>query len=138
MSLPRRFRLSGKNSFKHVFQRPVVSADDCFKVLARANNVEAFRLGMAVSRKVDRRAVARNRLKRIIRESFRAHYAERSAPGNEVGTGADYVVLPRARAVSISNGQLFKQLTRHWVRLDRRMGILTGDGAEAEVTHPEH
>jgi ribonuclease P protein component len=50
------------------------------------------RLGLAVSRKVDPRAVVRNRIKRALRERFRRQRA-RLAPGS-------YVLVARAPAAS--------------------------------------
>ena len=121
MTLPRRYRLSGKQAFNPVFQQPTVSADESFKVLAVRNDVGHARLGMAVSRKVDRRAVARNRLKRIIRESFRAHYQAATD-----SLTADIVVLPRSNAVTVPNQRLFAQLSRHWHRIDQRLARSAG------------
>jgi len=116
MTFQRRCRLSGKKAFSAVFQQAVVSADESFKILGRDTGQPHARLGMAVSRQVDRRAVERNRLKRIIRESFRLHYLSdtRHQP-------VDIVVLPRRGAVSASNRRLFEQLSRHWGRIDERL-----------------
>ncbi len=125
MSLPRRSRLTAQAQFRNVFQQPVVSSDAWFKVLARPNGLELSRLGLAVSRQVDPRAVERNRLKRIVRESFRKHYgadADRHP--------ADVVVLPRRTAVSISNAQLRARLSRHWARIDER---LAASGSRTQV-----
>jgi len=119
MTLPRRSRLSGKAAFSRVFQQAEVSSGPGFKVLARRTEQPASRLGMAVSRQVDKRAVGRNRIKRIIRESFRAHYL--SGP-RRLGA-IDVVVLPRRQAVTSSNAQLFEQLSLHWQRLDERFGM---------------
>ncbi|HMB61237.1 MAG TPA: ribonuclease P protein component [Xanthomonadales bacterium] len=116
MSLPRRFRLSGQTAFSRVFKQAIVSSDGSFKVLARVSDGPLPRLGMAVSRQVDKRAVQRNRLKRVIRESFRAHYGNQ-----ERGVLADFVVLPRRQAASICNNLLFNQLERHWQSLDHRL-----------------
>lgn len=118
MALPRRSRLSGPTAFSIVFRQAVVSADACFKVLGRQTGHESSRLGMAVSRQVDRRAVERNRLKRIIRESFRQHYLS-----NSKHPPIDIVVLPRREAVSICNKRLFDQLSRHWQRIDKRVSM---------------
>ena len=111
----RAFRLTKPSEFRRVFQRPIVSSDDCFKVLARINEAGAARLGLAVSRQVDRSAVGRNRIKRVIRESFRQWNATSS-------TACDIVVLPRSQAASICNRKLDQSLTRHWLRLDQRFG----------------
>ena len=56
------------------------------------------RLGLAVSRKVDTRAVARNRIKRNLREAFR-HCRGALAPGA-------YVVVARKPAATLPNAQL--------------------------------
>ena len=49
--------------FKRVFKKPVVTSDACFKVLARVGENSGPRLGMAVSRQVDKKAVGRNRIR---------------------------------------------------------------------------
>lgn len=120
MSLPGRSRLSGKAAFSNVFQQAKVSADASFKVLGCLNALQESRLGMAVSRQVDKRAVERNRLKRIVRESFREHYLSSAGVPS-----LDIVVLPRRQAVSIGNQQLFEQLSRHWQRIDARIDQAT-------------
>ena len=107
----RHSRLTKPLEFKMVFRKPVVSADRCFKVLARQNQRSCSRLGMAVSKQVNRRATVRNRIKRIIRESFRQHKAT---------LHIDFVVLPRHEAATISNSQLFQSLDRHWARIESR------------------
>ena len=56
------------------------------------------RLGLAVSRKVDRRAVGRNRIKRALREEFRALRARLP--------DAAYVVVARAAAKTASRAEL--------------------------------
>jgi len=119
MTIPRRFRLTGKTEFSNVFEQATVSSDACFKVLGRRAGQPHARLGLAVSRQVDRRAVQRNRLKRVIRESFRAHYLE--AHPASAALAADIVVLPRRAAVAASKHDLLKQLARHWRRLDERL-----------------
>ena len=115
MSLPQHCRIAGKQSFTRVLEQPVVSADTAFRVLARPNGLAHARLGMAVSRKIDTRAVVRNRIKRIIRESFRAHYCNRRS------TAADILVFPRPGAAALSNQGLFASLAGHWLRINRRL-----------------
>jgi len=110
----------------------MVSSDRCFKVLARRNEGDCSRLGMAVSRQVDRHAVGRNRIKRVIRESFRQSFRAVDKTINESKTGAiiegnypaiDVVVLPRREAATICNQQLFQSLQAHWSRIKRETGL---------------
>lgn len=107
----RRARLTGRKAFTGVFARPVKSSDRYFTVLARPNDLPYPRLGLAISRKVSKSAVARNRLKRLVRESFRHHQ-----PG--IG-GWDCVVMGRVGAAEQGNAILFASLQRHWRRFAR-------------------
>ena len=66
------------------------------------------RLGLAVSRKVDPRAVGRNRIKRVLRDAFR-HRRHRLAPG-------DYVLVARPPARGCSSEQLRAALDGLFVR----------------------
>ncbi|MDG4552704.1 MAG: ribonuclease P protein component [Candidatus Competibacter sp.] len=107
----RRARLTGRQAFTGVFARPVKSGDRYFTVLARPNDLPYSRLGLAISRKAAKSAVARNRLKRVVRESFR-HHQQRLG-------GLDCVVMGRTGAVEQGNAILFASLQRHWRRLAR-------------------
>ena len=77
------------------------------------NGAEHSRLGTSVSRRVARRAVARNRIKRQIRESFR-HNAERLK-------GLDVVVIARSGAQTMDSNRLRHVLARAWERADSRV-----------------
>ena len=112
----RRARLSNKADFSHVFAQPVKSGDPYFTVLARPNSLGFPRLGLAISRKSAPSAVVRNRIKRIIRESFRYHQ-------HALG-GLDLVVIGQPKIGTQANAVLFTSLQRHWDRLRRRCANL--------------
>lgn len=118
-SFPRQARLLKPTEFKRVFDRPVISSDAFFRVLARANEGTGSRLGMAVSRRVDPRSSQRNRVKRVIRESFRVNHEATSEAGRR--PGRDYVVLATPRSARASNLQLAESLSRHWQTLDAKL-----------------
>lgn len=103
-------RLRDAAAFDRVFKRAARSRDRYFTVLARPGP-QGARLGMAVSRRVDRRAVARNRIKRLVRESFRHH--------KDIVGGLDLVVLARRECVAADNAELFASLEHHWQALSR-------------------
>jgi ribonuclease P protein component len=109
MKFPDQARLKSAADFQFVFERPASSRGPYFRVLSRPNGRDHCRLGMAVSRKVCKHAAGRNRLKRVIRESFRASRRELDRRG-----GHDIVVLPSAAAASICNRALFESLEEHW------------------------
>lgn len=82
------------------------------------------RLGMAVSRKVDTRAVGRNRIKRVLRNATR-HLLPCLA-------GGDYVIVARSAAKAASN----QQVQEAFERLLRRAGALPP--VDANGTMPPH
>ena len=106
--LRRKHRLLDKQSFGRVFNNARRSRDNMFTVLYRPNDADEARLGLAIGKKNCKLASGRNRLKRIIRESFRQHRGQLA--------GLDIVVLNQPAAASASNATLFASLARHWKR----------------------
>ncbi|NND36818.1 MAG: ribonuclease P protein component [Gammaproteobacteria bacterium] len=102
----RQNRLLTGADFDNVFKDCQRSADSLFTVLYRDNGLGYPRLGLAIAKKRVRRATERNRLKRLIRESFRQ--AIPAIPS------ADIVVLARDRAGAAANAMIFASLERHW------------------------
>lgn len=102
-------RLRDPDAYRRVFAKPVRSSDSLFTVLARANGVGGARLGLAISKKQLRRAVERNRIKRMVRESFRQQRP--SLPP------IDLVVLARRDTGRATSFQLRDSLRLHWQRL---------------------
>ena len=117
MKFSRQSRLLKPAQFRLVFQRPTRSFDDYFRVMARANGIQQHRLGMAVSKKACAKAVGRNRIKRLVRESFRARMIE---PATD--HALDIVVLPTAQAAKQDNKKLDESLSIHWQKLTRKAG----------------
>ena len=99
-------RLLDAAAFGRVFEKSTRSRDKWFTVLCRRNEVEIARLGLAISKKQCKKASQRNRLKRIIRESFRHHQAELE--------GLDIVVMNKAAAADENNSALRESLETHW------------------------
>ena len=124
---PRAARLLNPIEFKRVFKRNSLSSDRYFRVLGRPNEAPFCRLGMAVSRQVDKRAVGRNRIKRVVRESFRhffnspTSFSENNPISADSHRGmksfVDLVVLPQRECATICNRQLFQSLEAHWSRI---------------------
>jgi ribonuclease P protein component len=123
----RRERLLQSRDFVNVFNNTQCkSSDSYWTVLATANHRHHPRLGLAITKKKIKNASDRNRLKRIVRESFRHH--------KELLQGLDIVVLCQRRAPSApkqtggndklgsndNNDQLFNSLHNHWLKLAQR------------------
>jgi len=105
-------RLRTSTEFGRVFADPVRSSDRFFTILARPNDVGTSRLGLAISRKAAKRAVDRNRLKRIARESFR----QKALPD------WDFVVMARPGAAEQPSAVLRASLDAAFERLVRKVG----------------
>ena len=82
-------------------------------IIARPNGMSHPRLGLAVARRVVPLAVARHRLKRRVRESFR-HNVERLG-------GLDVVVLARPGVEKMKPERLTNLLERLWERTAHRL-----------------
>lgn len=99
-----------------MFDKATRSRDRLFTVLYRDNDSDIARLGLAISKKHCKKAVDRNRIKRIIRESFRHH-------GSTLA-GLDVVVLNQPATAAAPNPALFASLEQHW----QRCGQVQGSG----------
>jgi len=107
-AFPRSHRLLKGADYSRVFQQAHKASDKWFTILARCNDGGSARLGLAVAKKQLNRAVDRNRLKRLIRESFRHHQSELQ--------GLDLVVLVRSGCLQQDNASLFVSLDKLWAK----------------------
>ena len=105
-SFSRSSRLTHAGDFKQVFQNNIRVSDDCFTILVAKQQGLTARIGFAVAKKQIKRAVDRNRLKRLIRESFRRHQYELPNTG--------IVVMVRFKILQLDNTQIFARLDKHW------------------------
>ena len=71
--LPRERRLRQSADFKRLYAKGRRVSQERFTAVVRANDLGAPRLGLSVAARILRRAVQRNRVRRLIRESFRHH-----------------------------------------------------------------
>ena len=111
-AFPRARRLTSGVDYSRVFRGASRSSDRFFTVLARRNELAGARLGLAISRRVAPRAVDRNRLRRLARESFR--HLE-LAP-------LDYVVMAKKDTVQATNQTVRSSLDKHFRRLSDQVG----------------
>ncbi len=89
--------------------------DRLFAVHALVNHLANARLGIAVSRRVSGRAVDRNRIKRIVRDTFRHEQAGLN--------GLDLVVVAQAACRVAEPESLRKSLRDHWIILRKRCAL---------------
>ena len=89
-SFPRSARLLTAADYACVFKKNQRFSDRYWTVLVHADNTIPHKLGLAIAKKRAKRAVDRNKIKRIARESFRAHQHQL--------TGLQMVVMNRDAA----------------------------------------
>jgi ribonuclease P protein component len=107
-------RLLNSNDFQSVFNdAPLRTSHQHFLFLARRNQLNLPRLGLVIAKKHIRLAVDRNRMKRLIRETFRAKQQQLA--------GIDVIVLARKGMNDVANAVLIEQLNGQWQRLIRRV-----------------
>ncbi|MDR2871835.1 MAG: ribonuclease P protein component [Xanthomonadaceae bacterium] len=124
---PRDARVRFRAEYTRVFEQGRRITDPLMS-LHWLSDARPPRLGLAVSRKVDKRAVGRNRIKRIFREKTR-HLRPQLA-------GGDYVIVARPAAAGAS----VQQLISVYLRLLQRIGALPippkdGTMQPASVSH---
>ena len=109
---PRQVRLTEPAEFKRVFDHCCCKASNRWlTLLAIPNNRDHPRLGLAISRRTARTAVARNRIKRLVRESFR--HAQQSVGALDIVViGRPGVALQASRDITESTDKLWKKLIK--------------------------
>jgi ribonuclease P protein component len=107
--LPREARLRRAGDFAALRQNSGRLGGRCFSVRYRVNDLGHPRLGLAISKRVSKRAVDRNRIKRLVRESFR-HVRLELPP-------VDLMVMAREQACGLSGPELLDELQQLWKKL---------------------
>lgn len=100
-------RLLNKKDYDHVFCQAKKTVTDELIILHRVNALGYARIGLALSKKMIAKANQRNRVKRIIRESFRTHKLP----------AIDLIVLARHGVVEVENKIIDSNLSEAWEKL---------------------
>lgn len=106
---PRAARLLKKGDFARLRDSSRRIHSRYFTAEYRSTDDTAARLGLAVSRRVSKLAVQRNRLKRLARDSFRRTRAQLGA--------FDILLIARSAAVQQSGPTLLADLELLWSKL---------------------
>jgi ribonuclease P protein component len=110
--LPREARLRRPGDFAALRASSGRAGGRCFHMRFRVNELGHARLGLAISKRVSKRAVERNRIKRLVRESFR-QVRHRLPP-------VDLMVMAREQAAGVPGPQLLGELEALWQKLPAR------------------
>jgi ribonuclease P protein component len=107
--LPRETRIRRAGDFAVLRQASGRLGGRCFSVRYRQNELGHARLGLAVSKRVSKRAVERNRIKRLSRESFRRIRDQLPS--------LDIMVMAREQAAGVPGPELLAELDALWRKL---------------------
>ena len=128
---PKTSRLLTPANFQQVFDAvDLKQGSSHFTLLAHRACRQQHRLGIIIAKRNVRRAVDRNRVKRVIRESFREHVASVNQQGkdavvcteseaNDMQT-MDIIVLAKAICADTGNQQLRQVLDKQWKNLSAK------------------
>jgi len=108
----RESRLLTPGHFQSVFENPKRFGSSHFTILISQNSDNNNRLGLAIAKKRVKLAVQRNRIKRIIRESFRLNQHELP--------NIDMVVMVKSGIDNLDNTTINKQLEKIWRKINQR------------------
>ncbi|QDP02841.1 ribonuclease P protein component [Thalassotalea sp. PS06] len=111
-SFNRESRLLTPGQFQQVFDHPSRYGSSHFTILITTNKNDDNRLGMAIAKKRVKLAVQRNRIKRLVRESFRLNQHKLPA--------VDLVVMVKSGIDQLENEEINQQLEKIWRKIRQR------------------
>ncbi len=109
LTLPAKRRVRRKADFDAAYARGQRFGNGFFAVTVYSHEQPGPRIGLAVSNRTSGGSVQRNRIRRVIRESFRLH--QRELPS------VDLIVSARARARGASGSEMHAALAALWKKV---------------------
>jgi ribonuclease P protein component len=109
LSFPRDHRLVSKADYKSVFDKSFKVNQKHLVVLFKPNEKPHARLGLVIGKRVANSAVARNQIKRVMRESFRLNHEQLK--------GLDIIIIGRQQCDTLDKTKLREGIDRLWEKL---------------------
>lgn len=106
---PRRHRLVNQAEYDALFNQSHRITHRSLTILYKKNNHLYSRIGLIVGKRVAKKAVSRNKIRRVIRESFR--FQQNKLPG------IDIIVIARRQCDKLSKQKLREGIDRLWEKL---------------------
>jgi ribonuclease P protein component len=106
---PRNHRLTSKAEYQALFDKSTKINQPYLLMLFKTNQKLYARLGLAIGKRVVNNAVDRNKIKRVIRESFRGSQKKLQ--------GLDIIILARQKCGELSKKKLREGIEQLWKKL---------------------
>ena len=119
LHLDRDLKLLNAENYNFVFSGSQRFGNRSLTVLARKNDLEHSRLGLAISKKCAKRAVDRNRIKRLFRESFRLN--------QHMLPNVDIVAMCKPSILSLDNAEMRRQIEAQWRYMRKKFPAITNE-----------
>lgn len=113
--LPRENRITEKSDFTKVLKEGRIDGGVLLSLAVHKGDGTAPKVGFIVSNKISKKAVERNRLKRLMRQAVRLHL-------NAIEDGTHLVFLAKKKAANAAS----EEITRESQALLKRSGVLRG------------
>jgi ribonuclease P protein component len=112
-NLPKKNKLLNKKEFSWVFEKATYKASHRYcLILARESQSDRSRIGLVIAKKHIKLAVDRNRVKRLIRESFRHNQHQLIK--------IDAIVLSRNGLADLGNPDTYEMLQQLWKKIQNK------------------
>ncbi len=108
LAYPRKHRLISKAEFKSVFDNAQKISQKHLLVLYKPNQYLYSRLGLVVAKRFANKAVSRNQIKRVLRESFRHSFDIK---------GMDIIIIARYQCDTLTKHKLREGIDKLWEKL---------------------
>ena len=108
----RELRLLTPEDFQPVFKKATPAVSPHITLLAKKNLKSYSRIGMAIPKKHIKKAVERNRIRRVLREYFRHNHQQLP--------DIDLVVVAKSGIAELSNLELTLTMDKLWKKLIKR------------------
>ena len=109
LTFSRQFRLKTKAEFKNIFDQPNKISQKYVTILFKPNQKNYSRIGIIVAKRIAHHAHDRNRIKRIIKDSFRCHKVKL--------LGKDIIIIAKQPSKIIDKKTLRQGIDHLWEKL---------------------
>jgi ribonuclease P protein component len=101
--IPSKNRLKKERDFQQVIRNGKYLSSDLISIKFFSNSIGTTRIGFIVSKKISKKAVLRNRIKRILRESTRRYL-------DKIKEGYDIIIIAKEKMKEIESNEVIKEM----------------------------